>query len=71
MPAQQNETLNVVEVVELALDIFNENNILFEKNQQHYFENRRTQLVRIITNLVKNAIQSIPELQEHKQLELL
>jgi hypothetical protein len=32
MPAQQNETLNVVEVVELALDIFNENNIIFEKN---------------------------------------
>jgi hypothetical protein len=30
MPAQQNETLNVVEVVELALDIFNENNIIFE-----------------------------------------
>jgi hypothetical protein len=24
MPAQQNETLNVVEVVELAIDIFNE-----------------------------------------------
>jgi hypothetical protein len=24
MPAQQNETLNVVEVVELSLDIFNE-----------------------------------------------
>jgi nitrogen fixation/metabolism regulation signal transduction histidine kinase len=36
MPAQQNETLNVVEV-ELALDIFNENNILFEKNQLSLF----------------------------------
>jgi signal transduction histidine kinase len=26
----------------------------------------RTQLIRIITNLVKNAIQSIPEQQERK-----
>jgi hypothetical protein len=28
MPAQQNETLNVVEVVELSLDIFNEEHCL-------------------------------------------
>jgi hypothetical protein len=27
----------VVEVVELALDIFNENNIIFEKNSWNYF----------------------------------
>ena len=30
MPAQQNETLNVVEVVEFSLDIFNEEYISFE-----------------------------------------
>jgi nitrogen fixation/metabolism regulation signal transduction histidine kinase len=30
MPAQQNETLNVVEVVELAIDIFNEEKVVFE-----------------------------------------
>ena len=72
MPAQQNETLNVVEVVELALDIFNENNIIFEPEYPEIISKiDRTQLVRIITNLVKNAIQSIPELQEHKQIKVV
>jgi signal transduction histidine kinase len=71
MPAQQNETLNVVEVVELALDIFNENNILFEKESAVIISKiDRTQLVRIITNLVKNAIQSIPEMQEYKRIRV-
>jgi len=71
MPAQQNETLNVVEVVELALDIFNENNILFEKESTVIISKiDRTQLVRIITNLVKNAIQSIPEHQVNKRIRV-
>ncbi|WP_371739258.1 PAS domain-containing sensor histidine kinase [Flavobacterium sp. 14A] len=62
MPAQQNETLNVVEVVELTLDIFNEEHIIFEKESPEIISKiDRTQLIRIITNLVKNAIQSIPE----------
>jgi signal transduction histidine kinase len=67
MPAQQNETLNVVDVVELALDIFNENNIVFESDAHEIISKiDRTQLIRIITNLVKNAIQAIPEQQETK-----
>lgn len=72
MPAQQNETLNVVEVVELALDIFNENSIQFEKESPIIISKiDRTQLIRIITNLVKNAIQSIPELQEQKRIRVV
>jgi signal transduction histidine kinase len=67
MPAQQNETLNVVEVVELALDIFNEEYVQFEKESPEIISKiDRTQLIRIITNLVKNAIQSIPEQQVYK-----
>jgi two-component system nitrogen regulation sensor histidine kinase NtrY len=67
MPAQQNETLNVVEVVELALDIFNEEHVVFESESPEIISKiDRTQLIRIITNLVKNAIQSIPEQQENK-----
>jgi nitrogen fixation/metabolism regulation signal transduction histidine kinase len=67
MPAQQNETLNVVQVVELAMDIFNEDFIVFESNNNYIITKLdRTQLIRIITNLVKNAIQSIPEEQEEK-----
>jgi len=67
MPAQQNETLNVVEVVEFSLDIFNEDFIRFESNSDEIITVMdRTQLIRIITNLVKNAIQAIPEEQEDK-----
>lgn len=69
MPAQQNENLNVVDVVELALDIFNEDYIVFESNIEEIISKLdRTQLIRIITNLVKNATQSIPEDQEEKQV---
>ncbi len=71
MPAQQNETLNVVEVVELAMDIFNEEYIVFEKDAPEIISKiDRTQLIRIITNLVKNAIQSIPEQQENKAISV-
>lgn len=71
MPAQQNETLNVVEVVELALDIFNEEHIIFESDSPEIISKiDRTQLIRIITNLVKNAIQSIPEEQENKTVKV-
>ncbi|MEK8179079.1 ATP-binding protein [Flavobacterium buctense] len=69
MPAQQNENLNVVDVVELALDIFNEDYIVFESNKEEIISKLdRTQLIRIITNLVKNATQSIPEEQEEKHI---
>ena len=61
MPVQKLELLNVVEVVELALDIFPDNDIEFTSNEsQINVDFDRSQLIRIITNLVKNAIQSIP-----------
>ncbi len=69
MPAQQNETLNVVEVVEFSLDIFNEEYISFESKEEEIITIMdRTQLIRIITNLVKNAIQAIPEEQTEKSI---
>lgn len=62
MPAQQNETLNVVEVVQLAQEIFNEDYITFSSDETEIITRMdRTQLIRIITNLVKNAVQAIPE----------
>jgi nitrogen fixation/metabolism regulation signal transduction histidine kinase len=67
MPAQQNETLNVVDVVELTMDIFNEEYVHFKAEEEEIISKiDRTQLIRIITNLVKNAIQAIPENQENK-----
>jgi nitrogen fixation/metabolism regulation signal transduction histidine kinase len=67
MPAQQNETLNVVDVVELTMDLFNEEYVHFKAEEGEIISKiDRTQLIRIITNLVKNAIQAIPEQQENK-----
>ena len=62
MPEPKKERLNVVEVVELAIDIFNRDHITFKfssKKIQANFD--RTQLIRVITNLLKNAFQAIPE----------
>lgn len=61
MPAQQSENLNVVEVVNLALDIFTEKEITFNPSKGEIIANfDRTQLIRVVTNLVKNAIQAVP-----------
>jgi len=69
MPAQQNETLNVVEIVRLALDIFSEDYIFFSSEEKEIIATLdRTQLVRVVTNLVKNGIQAIPEGQTPKIL---
>ncbi|TXK72704.1 PAS domain-containing sensor histidine kinase [Mesonia sp. HuA40] len=59
MPAQQSEQLNVPEIVGLALDIFKEHNIEFSTEQgeiKAIFD--RSQLIRVVTNLVKNALQA-------------
>ena len=69
MPAQQNETLNVVYIVKIALEIFNEDFIQFSALEDEIIAKLdRTQLIRVITNLVKNAIQAIPEEQENKSV---
>ncbi|WP_299548045.1 ATP-binding protein [Seonamhaeicola sp.] len=62
MPAQQSETLNVVKIVKLALDIFNEDYIVFTTDYEEIIAKfDRTQLIRVVTNLVKNGIQAMPE----------
>lgn len=62
MPAQNNEQINIVSVVQLALDIFNEDYIQFQSKEEEIFSLMdRTQLIRVVTNLVKNATQALPE----------
>ncbi len=62
MPAQKSETLDVVKIVGLALDIFNEDYIFFPSEKKKIIAKfDRTQLIRVVTNLLKNAIQAIPE----------
>ncbi|MFK5982049.1 MAG: ATP-binding protein [Flavobacteriaceae bacterium] len=73
MPAQKEETLNVVKITKLALDIFNENYIYFNSEKEEVIINfDRTQLIRVITNLVKNSIQAIHENQpENPKVEVI
>ena len=69
MPAQQKENLNVVKIVKLALDIFNEKYIHFMADEEDLIAKLdRTQLIRVITNLVKNAIQAVPEVESPRIL---
>jgi len=71
MPAQQNEVINVVKVIQLALEIFNENFLDFKPEKEEILTVMdRTQLIRVITNLVKNAIQSIPTENENPLVEI-
>jgi len=62
MPARKDEVLSINEVVASALDIFIEKGIVFEPSSTNILVNfDRTQLIRVITNLLKNALQAIPE----------
>ena len=71
MPAQKKEVLNVVHIVKLALDIFNEDYITFYPEDEEIIAKfDRTQLIRVVTNLVKNGIQAIPENFENPKIEV-
>ena len=62
MPEQNKEFLNLNEVIYSALDIFDSNFISFISESDTISANLdKDQLIRVITNLVKNAIQSIPD----------
>ena len=65
MPVQESELLNVVKITRLGMDIFTEKYIVFEAPNEPLFARLdRTQLIRILTNLVKNAIQACEEVTE-------
>jgi signal transduction histidine kinase len=67
MPAQQDETLNVVKITKLALDIFNEDYIYFFPEEEEIIARfDRTQLIRVVTNLIKNSIQAIDQSNREK-----
>ncbi|WP_461302167.1 sensor histidine kinase [Aureisphaera sp.] len=62
MPAQQDETLNIVRITKLAIEIFNEDYIYFFSDEEEIISKfDRTQLIRVVTNLVKNSIQAIEQ----------
>ncbi len=71
MPTQRKENIEVIDVVKHALDIFNEDYIYYvpEESEINAFLDK-TQLIRIITNLVKNAIQAMKEGETNPKIEV-
>ena len=57
MPIQKKEKIEIISVVKLALDIFNDTSVRYqtEEAELHVFLDK-TQLIRVVTNLVKNAL---------------
>ena len=68
MPAQKDETLDVVTITKLALEIFTEPYISFHpKSETIIIQFDRSQLIRVITNLVKHSIHAIEKKMPEKQ----
>ena len=60
MPTQRKEKIEIISVIKMALDIFNEEYIFYAPKEKELFVNLdKTQLIRIVTNLIKNATQAI------------
>lgn len=71
MPTQRREQLDVIDVVKHSIDIFTESYIHYFPQEKVLFANLdKTQLVRIVTNLVKNAIQAIKETENNPKIEV-
>ena len=67
LPQPKIQEEDIVEITRLAIDIFDTKKIEFiASNKSFSWPIDRTQWIRVITNLVQNAIQSIPETRESK-----
>jgi nitrogen fixation/metabolism regulation signal transduction histidine kinase len=69
MPIQRKETVEVISVIKYVLDIFENENIQFESNiEEVSLFLDKGQLIRVVTNLVKNAIQAVEDVENPKIL---
>ena len=67
MPIQQGEKTNIVKAIKLALEIFKDENITFKSDLDKIIINiDKPQIVRIMTNLVKNSIQACQNVSSPK-----
>ena len=65
MPAQQGEKINIIETTRLALKIFKEKHITFNSEHSNIQVSiDRTQMVRIVTNLIKNAVEACDSIED-------
>ena len=70
MPTQKKEQIEIISVVKFALDIFTEQYITYLPQEKYIYANLdKTQLIRIVTNLLKNAIQATENI-EHPTIDV-
>tara|TARA_S200000501_G_scaffold373531_1_gene420885 strand:- start:174 stop:1640 length:1467 start_codon:yes stop_codon:yes gene_type:complete len=62
LPKPNMKDCDLVELTQMAVNIFHHQHIVFSSNKALiYYKLDRTQWVRVITNLVQNALQSVPK----------
>ena len=67
MPIQQGDKTNIVKAIKLALEIFKDENITFKSDFDKIIINiDKPQIVRIMTNLIKNSIQACQNVSSPK-----
>ncbi len=67
MPVQRKEKVEVISIIKSTLDIFENENLKFENNiEEVSLLVDKDQLIRVITNLVKNAIHAVEEVKKPK-----
>ena len=67
MPKTKRENLDIIKITLTAIDIFEKNIISFNYPEKKiYCSIDRTQWIRVMTNLIQNAIQSVPKNRKPK-----
>ena len=62
LPKPKMKECDLVEITQMAVNIFDQEHIVFSSDRAHsYHKLDRTQWIRVITNLVQNALQSVPK----------
>ena len=62
LPKPKMKEYDLVELTQMAVNIFDQEHIVFSSDRAHsYHKLDRTQWIRVITNLVQNALQSVPK----------
>ena len=62
LPKPNMKKCDLVELTQMAVNIFHHEQIVFTSNKAHiFYKLDRTQWIRVITNLVQNALQSVPK----------
>ena len=62
LPKPKMKKADLVEVTKMAVSIFDKEHIIFSSNKSQIFHKLdKTQWIRIITNIVQNALQSVPK----------